>query len=194
MNRITTPTEIISDSPAWESGTPLSQASARGGKLQVRKAVLADLPVLMQLYDSGRRIMRRSGNLKQWTGGYPSEEVVAADIHRGHSHLCLDEAGRAVGTFAFIPGADPTYARIYDGTWLDDTHPYATIHRLASREDAQGVAAACFDWCYAQLPNLRADTHRDNHIMQHILLKHGFRYCGIIYLLSGDERLAYQKV
>jgi len=24
-------------------------------------------------------------------------------------------------------------------------------------------------------------------------LKHGFTYCGIIYLLSGDERLAYQK-
>ena len=26
-----------------------------------------------------------------------------------------------------------------------------------------------------------------------IILKHGFTYCGIIYLLSGDERLAYQK-
>ena len=26
------------------------------------------------------------------------------------------------------------------------------------------------------------------------ILKHGFTYCGIIYLLSGDERLAYQKV
>ena len=43
-------------------------------------------------------------------------------------------------------------------------------------------------------PNLRADTHRDNRIMQHILQKHGFRYCGIIYLLNGDERLAYQKI
>ena len=31
-------------------------------------------------------------------------------------------------------------------------------------------------------------------IMQHNILKHGFTYCGIIYLLSGDERLAYQKV
>ena len=24
-------------------------------------------------------------------------------------------------------------------------------------------------------------------------MMHGFMYCGIIYLLSGDERLAYQK-
>jgi hypothetical protein len=30
--------------------------------------------------------------------------------------------------------------------------------------------------------------------MQHNILKHGFTYCGIIYLLSGDERLAYQKM
>ena len=99
-----------------------------------------------------------------------------------------------MGTFAFIVGRDPTYARIYDGQWLDDTQPYGTIHRLAGREDARGVAAACFDWCGTQLPNLRADTHRDNRIMQHILQKHGFRYCGIIYLLNGDERLAYQKI
>ena len=31
-------------------------------------------------------------------------------------------------------------------------------------------------------------------IMQHVIQKHGFTYCGIIYLLSGDERLAYQKI
>ncbi len=30
--------------------------------------------------------------------------------------------------------------------------------------------------------------------MQHNILKYGFSYCGIIYLLSGDERLAYQAV
>ena len=30
--------------------------------------------------------------------------------------------------------------------------------------------------------------------MQHIIERHGFTYCGIIYLASGDERLAYQRV
>ena len=162
--------------------------------IQIRKSTLADLPTLMDLYDSGRRIMRRNGNMHQWTKGYPTEEVVKQDIARGNSYLCLDEDDRPMGTFAFIVGRDPTYARIYDGQWLDDTQPYGTIHRLAGREDARGVAAACFDWCDTQLPNLRADTHRDNRIMQHILQKHGFRYCGIIYLLNGDERLAYQKI
>ena len=31
-------------------------------------------------------------------------------------------------------------------------------------------------------------------IMQHTILKQGFSYCGIIYLESGDPRLAYQKI
>ena len=30
--------------------------------------------------------------------------------------------------------------------------------------------------------------------MQHNILKAGFDYCGIIYLESGDERLAYQRL
>ena len=38
------------------------------------------------------------------------------------------------------------------------------------------------------------DTHKDNAIMQHNIVKHGFSYCGIIHLASGDERLAYQKL
>ena len=43
-------------------------------------------------------------------------------------------------------------------------------------------------------PTPVATLHRDNHIMQHLLAKHGFSQCGIIHLLNGDERLAYQKV
>ena len=30
--------------------------------------------------------------------------------------------------------------------------------------------------------------------MQHVIVRHGFAYCGIIYLSNGDERLAYQLV
>lgn len=32
----------------------------------------------------------------------------------------------------------------------------------------------------------------DNLVMQRAVRKEGFRYCGIIYCWSGDERLAYQ--
>jgi len=35
---------------------------------------------------------------------------------------------------------------------------------------------------------------RKKNIMQHVIEKYGFTYCGIIYLASGDERLAYQLI
>ena len=50
------------------------------------------------------------------------------------------------------------------------------------------------DYAFSVDGNIRIDTHKDNSIMQHNILKHGFSYCGIIYLLSGDERLAYQRI
>ena len=86
--------------------------------VQISKSTLADLPVLMDLYEQGKRIMRRNGNMHQWTKGYPTEEVVKQDIARGNSYLCLDEDGRPVGTFAFIVGRDPT-------AWPDGKMPGA---------------------------------------------------------------------
>jgi hypothetical protein len=50
------------------------------------------------------------------------------------------------------------------------------------------------DFCFSKDSNIRIDTHGDNHIMQHVIKKYGFTYCGIIYLASGDERLAYQLI
>ena len=96
--------------------------------------------------------------------------------------------------FAFLPSPEPTYAKIYEGDWLDDERPYHVVHRIASYPDVHGIFSCIMDYCFSHDPNIRIDTHRDNRIMQHNILKHGFTYCGIIYLLSGDERLAYQKV
>ena len=84
------------------------------------------------------------------------------------------------------------YEKIYKGAWLND-EPYYVIHRLASWPDVHGVWDSVLEWAFERIRTLRVDTHRDNTIMQHNILKHGFTYCGIIYLLSGDERLAYQK-
>ena len=55
-------------------------------------------------------------------------------------------------------------------------------------------SGSIMDFCFSYDTNIRIDTHRDNKIMQHNIVKYGFTYCGIIYLLSGDERLAYQKI
>ncbi|MBQ8223891.1 MAG: GNAT family N-acetyltransferase [Bacteroides sp.] len=162
--------------------------------LNIRKTTPEEVGTLLELFEEARHIMRADGNLQQWTGGYPSEELIRKEIEAGNSYVCTDKAGNVVGTFAFIVGEDPTYRIIYEGEWLENVSTYGTIHRLAGKGDGHGVAAACINWCYQQVPNLRADTHRDNRILQHILTKHGFHYCGIIHLLNGDERLAYQKI
>jgi len=146
----------------------------------------------MAVLDSAKGIMRASGNLHQWVDGYPSEAVIAEDISRGHGHV-VEEDGRVVGYFAFIPSPEPTYATIYRGEWLDDSTPYHVVHRIGSTPESHGVFAAIMDFCFAADPNIRIDTHRDNLIMQHNILKAGFSYCGIIFLESGDERLAYQR-
>lgn len=160
----------------------------------IRKTHLEEIDALMNIFEQGRRIMRKSGNMQQWRGNYPSIEIIMKDIREGNSYVCLSEEEEIIGTFTFIQDNDPTYTHIYEGEWVEDTLPYGVIHRLASTETSKGVANACFAWCYRQITNLRADTHRDNHILQHILKKQGFKYCGIIYLANGDERLAFQKI
>lgn len=161
--------------------------------MDIRHSRIEDIPALTGLCESARRIMRSDGNLDQWTGGYPSAEVLRNDIARGVSYI-IEDRGIPVGTFAFIPGIEKTYLQIEGGKWTDNSLPYATIHRLASTEDSHGVAEACFNWCRRQVPNLRIDTHRDNRIMRHCIETAGFTYCGIIHLENGDERLAFQRI
>ena len=159
----------------------------------VRSARLSDLADIMLVVDAGRRIMRCAGNVHQWGEGYPSETVITADMEK-HGAYVIEENGKVEAYFAFLPSPEPTYSTIYDGEWIDDKQPYHVIHRIASYPHVHDIFSSIMDYCFSQDTNIRIDTHRDNHIMQHNILKHGFTYCGIIHLLSGDERLAYQKI
>ncbi len=58
---------------------------------------------------------------------------------------------------------------------------------------AADIASFCLCRALSQCGNLKIDTHRDNKIMQHLLEKNGFKYCGIINTDDGTERMAYQK-
>ena len=131
------------------------------------------------------------GNMHQWADSYPSEAVIISDMEK-HGGYVIEDAGRIVGYFAFLPSPEPTYSKIYDGEWLDDTLSYHVVHRIASYPDVHGIFSDVMDFCFSHDANIRIDTHKDNRIMQHNIEKHGFTYCGIIYLANGDERLAYQ--
>ena len=159
----------------------------------IREAQPSDMADILTVMDAAKNIMRQSGNMHQWGEGYPSEAVIAADMERNGGFVVEDEK-KIVGYFAFLQSPEPTYAKIYEGKWIDDTLPYHVVHRIASNPDAHGIFSSIMDFCFSHDTNIRIDTHRDNKIMQHVILKQGFSYCGIIYLLSGDERLAYQKI
>lgn len=159
----------------------------------IRLARLSDIAEIMQVMEAAKQIMRQSGNMLQWGEGYPSESAIAADIEKD-SGFVIEENGTVAGYFAYLQSPEPTYATIYEGKWLDDEKPYHVVHRIASYPDVHGIFGRIMDFCFSHDTNIRIDTHRDNKIMQHNLLKHGFTYCGIIYLQSGDERLAYQKI
>ena len=158
----------------------------------ITKATPQQIDDIMNVIAAAKQIMRQSGNMHQWTGTYPSDDVILSDIAAEAGYVVEDE-GTIVAYFAFLPGPDPTYAKIYEGQWINDTRPYHVVHRIASNPDAYGCFQSIMDFCFAHDSNIRIDTHRDNKIMQHVIQKQGFTYCGIIYLLSGDERLAYQK-
>lgn len=137
--------------------------------------------------------MQQTGNARQWIAGYPKVKLLNDDINKGHSYVCLNDENEITGTFYYTEGVEPTYITIYQGAWLSD-EPYGVIHRIASSGKQKGIAEMAINWCLEKCKNLRIDTHRDNKVMQNILQKLCFTYCGIIYLEDGAERLAYQKI
>ncbi len=158
----------------------------------IKTAQITDLPEIMAVYAQARKYMAENGNATQWGAAYPSEELVKEDIRLGQCFVGTDDKEKIHFVFALIIGEDPTYLRIEQGAWLNNS-PYGTIHRLGSDGTHKGCFAECLTFCLNRIPNLRADTHRNNLTMQHLLEKYGFRRCGIIYVKDGSERLAYQR-
>ncbi len=160
--------------------------------MYIEKTVPAELDIVMDIYDAGRKYMRENGNLDQWNNGFPPRDLIINDIKQEISYVVKDDNGCILCVFAFLPGPDVTYNKIYEGSWPDNKD-YYVIHRIAVNVHRKGIASFVYNWCLNQHPVIRIDTHKDNLPMQNSLKKNGFTYCGIIHLLSGDERLAFQK-
>ena len=158
-----------------------------------RGARRSDLEQILKIYARARQAMAASGNPAQWGDSYPPKEMLEEDIDANRLFLYTVN-GQLEAVFAFILGPDPTYAKIEGGKWLNDTLPYGTIHRLASAGHRKGVTSDVITWCLEHCESLRADTHEDNKIMQHLLEKNGFSRCGIILTDDGTPRIAYQKL
>lgn len=158
--------------------------------MKIRKTKPEELQDILPIFEIAKAFMVKTGNPNQWTATYPSTDMIEKDIANGESYVCVQE-GEIVATFAYSEAGEETYRSI-DGKWLNDK-PYGVIHRVASSGKVKGVFSCIAEWAWKQNKNLKIDTHRDNKVMQRVILKNEFTYCGIIHLKNGDERLAYQK-
>lgn len=156
----------------------------------IRLAENEDLDAILKIYETARESMRNQGNPNQWGGQYPPKELVIRDMEAEHLYV-IQQKEEPRGVFALVLGEDETYEVIEDGCWKNG-EPYGTIHRLAGDGRMRGIFESCLKFCRQEIGNLRADTHEDNHVMQHLLEKHGFEKCGIIHVADGSPRIAYQ--
>ena len=86
--------------------------------LDIRPALVRDIDAIMEIFCRARAFMAAHGNPGQWTGGYPSRELLLSEIAASHCFVCTDGRGDIAGTFCFIIGEDPTYRLIEQGAWL----------------------------------------------------------------------------
>ncbi|MGI6508991.1 MAG: zinc dependent phospholipase C family protein [Erysipelotrichaceae bacterium] len=156
----------------------------------IRLMKYEDLDTVAEIYKEAREFMRETGNPQQWKDGHPSIDLIKKDIENKTGYV-VELNNKIVGVFAFILGEDVTYNYI-EGKWLNN-FAYGTIHRIAGKKEAKGILSAAVSYGSRFTNNIRIDTHKDNKVMQHLLDKLKFRKCGIIYLLDGNPRIAYQK-
>ena len=155
----------------------------------VRKAENRDLPGLLGLYAQARAFMRTHGNPNQWGHTTPKQEVLEEDIQNGDLYVLENETGLH-GAFFFKIFQDPTYGEI-EGAWHEDRE-YGVLHRVAS-DGSGGILKAAVAFGDRFCDYLRMDTHAQNLPMQAALKRRGFQPCGVIHLLNGDPRLAYDR-
>ena len=162
------------------------------------KATLDDIEDVCEMISQGRSFLKSRG-VDQWQSDFPNYDKIKRDIDGSYGYL-LKEDGKTIGYSALIVGEDPTYASI-DGKWLTDNKNYLTVHRVVLSDSVRGKGYGDILFSYFlqyadenHIPSVRIDTHKDNLIMQKLINKNGFRYCGIITVDDGTKRNAYEFI
>ena len=141
------------------------------------------------------RVWHHSQGFEQWHPDYPTQQTILDDIAQGIGYVFADENG-VIGYCCVIIGDEPAYHHI-DGAWKTE-RPYAVVHRMAfsSSVRGSGLSGKAFDlikdFCSANhIDAIRVDTQQENIVMQHILTREGFAYCGLVQF-DGGPKLAYE--
>ena len=168
--------------------------------MTIRSATKKDIPSIMDIIKDAQLHLANQ-NIDQWQDGYPTADIIANDIANNESFVVVNEDDIPFATTMFTTSPESTYVKL-EGNWIIPvSQVYGVIHRLAisAKHRKKGIAKRVFKEFENRLisqnvNSMKVDTHRGNKGMQHMLTSIGYQYCGVIYLESGDERLAFEKV
>lgn len=167
-------------------------------ELNFRKTVKEDIDNVMGVIKQAQDYFKEKG-INQWQNNYPNNDTINNDITNGHSYVLLKDED-IVATVAVSFDGESTYNNIYDGKWITNDK-YAVIHRIAVDNTYKGLGLSSEiikrieELCLSKdVHSIKVDTHRENLSMQKLLKKNNFEYCGVIYLLDGNERIAFEKI
>lgn len=162
--------------------------------MKLRKAQLNDAKLCYQCIEDAREYHKSMG-FEQWHPDYPTQQTILNDITQNVGYVFVRNHG-IVGYCCIITDDEPAYRKI-KGAWKTD-RPYAVVHRMAFNKKARGggLSKLAFDlikeFCLSnQIGAIRVDTQNENKVMQHILDREGFQYCGLIQF-DGGPKLAYE--
>ncbi len=160
----------------------------------LRKADISDIEGLMRIFAQARSAQREAGFV-QWEDGYPSAEILTADIY-GDIGYVMDDEDKMAGYVAIAP-FDKEYEK-FPQLWRC-AGAYAVFHRIAIADGyrGKGISKTLFDLAENKsrdmgAVSIRIDTGIQNRPMQHILIKRNYANLGT-RSFSWGPRLAFEK-
>ena len=160
-----------------------------------RKATTEDIDTIERMIKAASGRLGAAG-IDQWQRGYPNRTSIENDVEAGVGMvLALGNEILAYGAVIFT--GEPAYDDLTGGQWLTNGE-YAVVHRLCVSEIFVGMGfakqfmSAAEAMAAERVKSFRIDTHPDNRIMQNLVERMGFTYCGDVVIES--RRLAYEKI
>ena len=162
--------------------------------MDLRKAEEKEAEACYQCIEDARAYHKSMG-FEQWHPDYPTLQTILDDIADSTGYAFIKD-NKVIGYCCIKFGNEPAYD-VIDGAWKTDK-PYAVVHRMAFSSNARGkglskeAISLIKELCRKEhIDAIRVDTQEENKVMQHIVEREGFSYCGLVQF-DGGPKLAYE--
>ena len=138
---------------------------------KLKNTVAGEENLAMDIINQAKAFLKEQG-IDQWQTGYPNMEAILGDIEKQRGYFFLEND--VIFGYACID---------YEGE--------------AKESRGKGLADVAFRLVAEQakskgIENFRVDTDEANKIMQAVLKRNGFTYCGVIWF-DNSEKIAFEK-